>query len=93
MLVGMGMGRLVIAALGELVIAATGGLVIAVLGALVITVLGAGHAGCSLWHGGLKKKKRKTYLLGWACSHGYRDWGGVVIDIGTELGGGDCWHC
>ena len=59
-LVGMGMGRLVIAALGELVIAATGGLVIAVLGALVITVLGAGHAGCSLWHGGLKKKKRKT---------------------------------
>ena len=43
--------------------------------------------------GGVKKKeKRKTYLLRWACSrawiHGH--WGGLVVDIGTELGGGNC---
>ena len=42
--------------------------------------------------GGGEEKKRKAYLLGWACMHGYRDWGGLVVDVGTEIGGGDRQH-
>ena len=53
--------------------------VIAVLVVLVV-VFDAGGGG---------EKKKKAYLLGWVCSHGYRDWGGLVIDVGTEIGGGD----
>ena len=64
----------------ELVVKAVEDLVITVLVVLVIVFDG-------------EEKKRKAYLLRCrACSHGYistGQWGGPVIDVGTELGGGD----
>ena len=41
--------------------------------------------------GGVKKRKeRLTCWDHWVCLDGYRDWGGLVIDVGTKIGGGDC---